>query len=171
MEVTHSSSDQVAEKYSADDVLGSFWDGNLPVDPSAIAEAIGIEVRPEFSLDGGASGKIELLDSGAVIIYFDRTKALLHQRFTVAHEIGHFACGHFATTRKLFLDNPNDFSTSQSSLLEIEANNFAMNLLIPSELVRYVVIEKGVCDLERLANLFSVSELAMDLRLKDLGIA
>lgn len=171
MMVTNPSPDRLTRKLSAAEVLDLYWNGTLPVDPEAIATAMGIHVEPEFGLDGGASGMIELQQDGRPIIHYDMTEVPVRQRFTIAHEIGHFARGHLSTSRARFRDTTANFRTFQADPAETEANQFAADLLMPAKLVRYAVVTKGVRDLGRLANAFFVSQAAMGFRLRNLGLA
>ncbi|GAB1832922.1 ImmA/IrrE family metallo-endopeptidase [Achromobacter ruhlandii] len=162
---------RLAGKLSAAEVLDLHWDGDLPVDPESIAKAMGIRIEPEFGLDGGASGMIELQRDGSAVIYYDMTEVPVRQRFTIAHEIGHYARGHLDGGQTRFRDTTANFRTFQADPAETEANQFAADLLMPARIVRYAVLNKGVRDVSRLANLFFVSQAAMGFRLKNLGLA
>lgn len=87
------------------------------------------------------------------------------RRFTIAHEIGHF------------LLHPGLVSPQRSGpvnaemqRLEREADAFAAELLMPEHLLRQAVYEMGA-DAGRLADRFEVSEAAMRVRLRRLGLA
>jgi len=103
------------------------------------------------------------------------------QRFTLAHEVGHF-CLHVSNTHEedIFVDkkfNRDGISSKGEVLIEIEANRFAANLLMPKEMLRDVISRKfeGL-DLERnntsqkVASVFGVSTLALGHRLRALNI-
>lgn len=170
MSVFSPSRARLTGKLSSDDVLDRHWDGKLPVDPEAIAKSMGIRVVPEFDL-GGASGLIELERDGLATIYYDMTEAPVRQRFTIAHEIGHYALGHLDRYQTRFRDTSANFRTYQADPSETAANQFAADLLMPERIVRYAVLDKGVQDVGRLANLFFVSQVAMGYRMKNLGLA
>jgi Zn-dependent peptidase ImmA (M78 family) len=93
------------------------------------------------------------------------------QRFTIAHEIGHYLLHSNETLHfdKNINDNEIFFRSDISSLSEVEANHFAAELLMPKDLVE-IVISKGVTAIEKLADLFNVSSDAMKYRLINLGI-
>jgi Zn-dependent peptidase ImmA (M78 family) len=155
---------------SASDLLQRFWDGNLPVKPDAIAKAMGFKVSPQFGQTGGYSGCIERQPDGSVVISYDLTEPRVRQRFTIAHEIGHYALGHLRDGRTRFRDMASNFSTGTYAPEETEANRFAADLLMPAHVLRYVVVDKGVSDVEHLANAFDVSQVAMRYRLQNLGL-
>lgn len=92
------------------EVLRAYWDGKLPVDPFRIAKAMGIVVRAEYKLEGDISGMIEYQGTTPVISC-NLADPFVRQRFTVAHEIGHFALGHLEDGVCRFRDPASNFST------------------------------------------------------------
>jgi Zn-dependent peptidase ImmA (M78 family) len=151
---------------TAASLLNSHWDGNLPVNVTAIARSMGITVESDSLMD--ESGVIENTENGAVIRY-SATEAIVRQRFTVAHEIGHYALGHLNVAGKKYRDTPANFS-SGAAPEERQANAFAAKLLMPEKVVKFAVNEKGFNTLKGLAKLFNVSEVAMKYRLVNMGL-
>lgn len=158
------------ETFTANEILGFFWNGYTPVNTVNIAKKMGIYVKGEQDLEDGAVSKIQLLDTGAVLISFSLTANRLRKRFAIAHEIGHYALGHLSPTNRTFIDPGKNFQEHQSSDEEHAANHFALRLLMPPRIVRYVITEKGITRLDKLAKLFGVSTLAMTYGLKKAGI-
>lgn len=152
---------------TATKVLETYWDGKLPVSPVNIAKAMGIAVRANPVLP--ESGMISLVD-GKALIEFCSTEAPVRRRFTVAHEIGHFALGHLKAGTTMFRDPAANFSSRSANSLEREANAFAAQMLMPAETLRYAVIQKRMTDVGELANAFGVSQVAMSYRLQNLGL-
>lgn len=145
-------------------ILSAHWDGKLPVDVHAIAARLGVEVRCGAIEE---SGRIEL-DNGPRIVV-NCNEAWVRQRFTVAHELGHWALGHLQHGQRLFRDRPDAFTTTASGF-EREANAFAAALLMPADALRYAM-QQGIADsLESLARLFDVSQSAMYWRVNGLGL-
>jgi Zn-dependent peptidase ImmA (M78 family) len=113
-------------------------------------------------------------------IVVNSTESPLRQRFTVAHELGHFVLGHRqrlyvnSTISVNFRDSSSGLATKRE---EVEANQFAAALLMPDDLVDAKVNEllgqdSALGDEElaiRLARNFQVSSLAMQYRLVNLG--
>lgn len=156
------STSEAARKAGA--LLNRYWDGRLPVDPGAIAQKAGIHVVGDESLaNSGLSGSFEPANSAPVIRYNPR-EARVRQRFTVAHELGHFALGHGAA----FRDPASNFSTGAPPV-EAAANRFAAALLMPAEIVEYVIKKQAKPTLKSLATAFGVSTAAMRYRLIHLG--
>lgn len=89
---------------------------------------------------------------------------LPRRNFTLAHEIGHFV-GH-RTLRKRFectFENLTDF---QRDKLEIEANNFASQLLMPPDVVRSLTSERPFNheSVSEISGLLNVSRAALAYR-------
>lgn len=139
-------------------------EGEFPIDPEKIAK------RAEFVIkaieEPGLSGKLELRDNQPPIIYVNRRDPVTRQRFTVAHELGHYFCGHGSNPREdpAFNLKPIVFNKE-----ERQANSWASNLLMPKDFVEYFLIKKNISDIAVLAEEFNVSQVAMQFRLKNLG--
>jgi Zn-dependent peptidase ImmA (M78 family) len=154
---------------NASEVLDRYWDGCLPVDVVGIAQRMGLSVESVDVLDNGASGEIEQAADGSFVIRFVRAEPEVRQRFTVAHEIGHFALGHLRGSQRMFRDSVADFSTGARGL-ERQANAFAAALLMPARIVEYVLAHKDIASDAALARHFAVSGVALKYRLRDLGL-
>ncbi|ATP43174.1 MULTISPECIES: ImmA/IrrE family metallo-endopeptidase [Pseudomonas] len=157
------------EYRTANDVLQAHWDGRLPVNPLAIAQAMGIEVKPLTPFDQecwrpNESGHYSYRN-GKPLITYNVTDAPVRQRFTIAHEIGHHVHGDLDAPRDTF----EQFSARARDPKEVAANRFAAALLMPAALVKHMVMEQRVTDLARLARAFGVSTAAMEFRLKAIG--
>lgn len=152
----------VQEERAADSVLTEHWDRKLPVSVENIARHMGAIVHDHF---GSESGKFELVN-GQAHIYVNRGEPIARQRFTVAHEIGHWALGHGDS----FRDPAANFSSSASKYVERSANKFAACLLMPRAVVMDAAMHSGGGNVDDLARLFRVSSIAMEYRLKNLGL-
>jgi len=121
----------------------------FPVDPFEICKREEIIVEPKPPDRKGVSGGIIFRDEGVGIFYATDLDNEGFERFTVAHELGHyFLEGHPEEILKL---SPLHVSragfTEGDSSIEIEADHFASGLLMPSSLVRST-LRKGVIGLE-----------------------
>jgi Zn-dependent peptidase ImmA (M78 family) len=117
----------------------------------------------------------------STVIAVQQGDPLNRQRFTIAHEIGHFHLRHqFEPGEHVHVDRGhiitprNSRSSTGVDVKEIEANQFAACLLMPSKLLleRIKALKvKSLCDdhVTRLAGEFKVSEQAMTIRLSTLG--
>ena len=146
----------------------------VPVDVRSVAERLGAKVVYE-DLDEDVSGFL-LCESGASTIAINQQHHPNRQRFTLAHECGHLHL-HADRGDRLWVDKTLFFRDASSSTgdhrAEIEANQFAAGLLMPTELVLSAFEpdhEFTEAHIVRLALRFEVSERAMTVRLISLGL-
>lgn len=141
-----------------------------PIDVELLAEELGLDVSYEH-LPDDASGFLYVDDDfGMIGVHSLHSDA--RQRFTIAHEIGHFLLHDFDTVHvdKRFIMRDAKSSTAEDDR-EIEANWFAAELLMPNQWIREDVEELGGIDLENdeeieeLADKYEVSNAAMQYRL------
>jgi len=141
-----------------------------PVSPHRVAQQLGIQVRYK-AVDRDISGFISRRGDAAVV-GINTHHHLNRQRFTLAHEIGHF-CLH--GSKELYIDHVPKFRDVKSSKAvdpeEIEANLFAAELLMPEEFLMkdMAAMEDDRMTSEAVANLakrYGVSPEAMRTRLE-----
>lgn len=161
--ITQAGVSDMSSRMKAKALLAKCWDRKLPVDPEKMARDLGLTVQ--YDCTGGASGQIKIDETGQAEISVNPKEPVLRQRFTIAHELGHWALEH---GNALFRDSPEQFRTSQRDPREVEANRFAAELLMPEEAVNAAIVDVGITDIVRLSNLFAVSQLAMKIRLEQL---
>lgn len=157
---------------AAKHMLNRYWDRRLPVDPFKIAAAWGARVEPlmhSVHYNEGLSG-LAVIKGGVPQIYFDSNEHGNRQRFTVAHELAHHVLGH-TQNGEYHRDQVGNYSTGTRDYREIEANQFAAELLMPEDAIYQLVSREGVNSTSRLASIFNVSEEAMHWRLRALGMA
>lgn len=133
------------------------------IDLDAIAERWGVEVHymdEDDAMRDGASGQF-LLRNGRPVILINPLRAQTHQRFTFAHELGHFFMRHGPRARDT------KAQLQKRDPVEFSANRFAAELLMPEDHVRDAV--RSATPLYQMARQFGVSEEAMGYRLKNLG--
>jgi Zn-dependent peptidase ImmA (M78 family) len=117
---------------------------------------------------------------GRVLIAVNPNQHPNRQRFTMAHELGHFFVHQYYGSEDVeHVDGDfrlhwrNDTSSQGIDWGEIEANRFAAALLMPENLLKEDMNKCPTIDIEavqRLASLYKVSRLAMQFRLINLGI-
>jgi hypothetical protein len=154
--------------------------GLFPIDPVYIARRVGAEVT-NVRLDADILGALIKPAGGRPTILINENDSQNRQRFTCAHELGHFVrrspswgqqvqepayltLEAMEATEYETVDLRSQASSQGDNPEEIYANEFAACLLMPAELVRPV---KGEV-LGVLASRFAVSEEAMAYRLKNL---
>lgn len=144
---------------------------DLPVDVRRLAKLEGIQVdRTDF---GDEISGVLIKDGGRAIIGINGRDAPTRQRFTIAHELGHFL---LHADRGLDVVHRRDGNSSTGhDPLEVEANQFAAELLMPADRVRHL-FNKQPFDfddetaLRKLATTFGVSPRAMAVRLSSLDL-
>lgn len=145
----------------------TFWaGGQIPVDPIRIAREMGIQVF-SAQLGDDVYGMISVSPESAEI-YVDKDNPEARQRFTIAHEIGHFVANESAFDGEVsFVERRSDKGVGTSD--EIHANEFAASLLMPEARLK---LEHGRgSNVFQLAQLFDVSVPAMRWRLRHLELA
>ena len=159
---------------TAHEVLTTYWGEPgrdiVPVDPVKIARAIGINVY-ETLMEPDVSGYI--IKRGpeyAPDIFFNSEHAAVRQRFTTAHELGHYFKRRTMgppESDQYFLKRAH-LAACGTNAEEIWANQFAAALLMPEEDIR-LLNAIGYTDLE-IANDCRVSLESLTLRKNRLGI-
>ena len=106
---------------------------------------------------GNNTDGIQITEEEKATIGYNKSQHPHRQRFTVAHEIGHLLLGH---TEKNFILDLNSKKPE-----EIEANQFAAELLMPLEMIKRDLQNKK--NAKDIANEYNVSEEAVWWRLYD----
>jgi Zn-dependent peptidase ImmA (M78 family) len=147
-----------------------------PIPVEELADALKIDVRYSEGSDDVSGALIRNTDS--VVIAVNSAQHENRQRFTIAHELGHFLL-HRGTRVHFDEDFRIDYRDATSSDAtkreEIEANGFAAALLMPERILMRDWLKlapdyKHIPDTIRtLATRYRVSQKAMELRLVNLG--
>jgi len=146
-----------------------------PVNVEAIAQRLDIHIR-RTPTDDDVSGFL-LKQAGVAVIGVNALHHPNRQRFTIAHEIGHFVLHDFDEVHvdKSVVRLRSEASSTGTDREEVEANQFAAELLMPREFLESELPRFAVNDLfdERgmrlLARHFQVSVQAMSNRLTSIG--
>ena len=154
----------------ASDILRDYYGNDkYPIMVIELAKNIGLTVfKATFDRDD-VSGMIEAQEG---IIYVSENDRINRQRFSIAHEIGHYAL-HYKGNLFEEKDNKQHISYRDSlsslgfSIKEIEANFFAANLLMPEDKIKD--LHHNGYDINQMANFFGVSSIAIGHRLDFLG--
>ena len=146
----------------------------------AVAAELGLTLVRD-DLGSGVSGLLVTTDRSACVCVHASDHPT-RQRFTLAHEIGHFVLRHqfvrgehVHVDRGHFISQRGPRSATGVDPKEIEANQFAACLLMPADLVTQAVDAGGGTPLvdwqvSDLAATFDVSEQAMTIRLSSLDL-
>ena len=155
---------------SADKLLAYVAQENIttfPLDVNAVSVALGINVQYS-PLENDLSGILRLNpDSAKWEMVINSSYHPNRQRYTVAHELGHFCLHRYAV--KEFKDRI-FFRATASNQMEWEANEFAGTILMPEDHFTRLVRE-GIASVDELVGKFAVSSLALRIRAKQLGFS
>ena len=142
----------------------------VPVEYLLVAEGVSVHL---VEYEGDTSG--EAWWEGEVgHVAVAKSLARPRLRFTLAHEFGHLALRHhqrrFGDLSSIdqVLRDPKSLAWEGSDPVEIEANAFAAELLLPTGL--FVPAWKSTPVVGRLASRFEVSREAVQWRIKALGL-
>lgn len=150
---------------------------SLPIPVNKIAEFRGLAIKP-YDLGEDVSGVL-VIKNGKGTIGINPSESSVRQRFTIAHELGHYELHNDGD--ELFVDKGfkvlfRDQNSSKGEIKkEQEANAFAAALLMPEKFIRKE-IERNSFDLtdedsmKKLAKTFNVSVPAMTYRISNLGL-
>lgn len=164
------------------DLLGDH--STLPIPVETIVAKNGVRLLP-YDLGENISGVLVIQDGEATIGY-NKNEHRVRNRFTIAHELGHFI---LHKNKDLFVDkgfkvmfrgsvsNENTYSVTNENTYreEIEANEFAASLLMPETLLREEIRKLDLdftdeASIKLLAKKFDVSTMAMSFRISNLGL-
>ena len=159
--------EKIEEK--ANETLTAFGAKTTPVPIEEIASKLGIKISRGPSKD--FSG-ILIRKDGTALIGVNSSEAAVRQRFTIAHELGHY---YLHPKKDTFIDYRDNKKEMDHSPREREADMFAAALLMPREQIEKdfrVLAKNGFTEdeLKKLAARYQVSETAMKLRLWNLNL-
>lgn len=148
------------------DIINKFRE-TAPVDVEGLTKALGLNLRYAY-LDSNIAGMIEKSDDSYTITV-NASDAETRQRFTIAHELGHYVhhrdrIGDGIEDNRMYRNTGAFHNTKIGALQETQANQFAANLLMPSELI-HKLRNSGVTNEREMARRLGVSLHAMCIRL------
>lgn len=145
--------------------------GDIPVDIISLALKNGLKIsyfNPAQSKSNTLENVSGLLDKSNNTIYINSTDSPERQRFTLAHELGHYIYNHDEDKYGL---NYRDRKRDRNSA-EIQADDFAGEVLMPSPILRKKLKEYSDArpTISEFATLFGVSKDAMRVKLDNMGL-
>jgi Zn-dependent peptidase ImmA (M78 family) len=152
---------------------------SIPVNPVVVAGKLGVRPLHAVFSEAKYSG-LTAKRGDDVQVLIRQGDSLVRKRFTIAHELAHVVL-HLRAADQEFIDTDEDlFRTSDEASedwsperrREWEANVFAAELLMPSELVTrtWQSLPPDSRTVDAMARFFQVSEIAMSIRLSELGL-
>ena len=142
-----------------------------------IVRKCGLEVYTrDFGAHSGndVMGVIDFKDNKSKpVIYINKYNHPNNQKFTLAHELGHYILGHRDRDVQFRIDFESDIYPRDSELQqqELEANYFAGALLMPAQAIKQQLNRDDLSqkitaeEMKRLKDYFGVSELALKTRI------
>ncbi|MGE0539174.1 MAG: ImmA/IrrE family metallo-endopeptidase [Dehalococcoidia bacterium] len=148
-----------------------------PVPVEALASLVGATIRYE-PFDGSLSGMAYRRPDAVNVIGVNSLQPLTRKRFTIAHEIGHLL---LHSDDDMHVDEyvpigfRNDVSSMAINEREVEANQFAAELLMPADTIsrefQSIPEDVQIEDIiDRLSQRYGVSSEAMTIRLSRLKL-
>ena len=153
-----------------------FNKNKIDVDVFSIAKKLGVDIVELDFNDDEISGLIKRLGkNGKPVIAINKDHPENRKRFTIAHELGHYI---LHVNKLIHIDEKSEvvyFRDSQSceasKIKEIQANQFAAELLMPEKIVKRDIQERirngeSLDELtEKLAKIYKVSVESMGIRI------
>ncbi len=151
----------IVDKYAESIIMQALGSISIPIKIEEIASFYGIQIFRDEMNEG---------ESGAIVINEDNCGMLINQadhlnrqRFTVAHEFGHFISYKYQNRTGERIDRRNLESSFGIDLEEIFANKFAAAILMPIS----TFTQAKNNDKMELARMFQVSIAAIENRMKN----
>lgn len=153
----------------AEELLKSHKLLSPPIDVFSLANQIGISID-RGRMGDNVSGAIHFEGEDRAAVGLNITESQQRQRFTLAHEIGHFL---MHRDRDLYIDSHDMLFRKfegPANTKERDANVFAAALLMPKPLLEAERKVSSQDDVARMAKKYKVSVPAMSYRLLNLGL-
>ena len=153
------------------EILKSESDLPIPVPINELCEKLDIiEIQP-LTTKGYEGGLLTQIEKTSGIILFNKSSPRKRQRFTIAHELGHFLMpSHVPSPDGSFLCSQNDMlslaknEVDRRRRMEAEANRFASHILLPAPQFRKDVSfgnDPDIAHIIRLSDKYDVSREAL----------
>lgn len=163
---------------AANQILKEHNINSLPIPINELAFKRGLAVKP-YDLGENVSGVL-VINDGTGFIGYNPAESMVRQRFTIAHELGHYEL-HNNDANNLFIDKQfkvefrNEISSTGEMIYEREANAFAASILMPEKNLMDEIKNRHIDlsddnNIQELAKLFNVSVSAMTFRLMNLKL-
>lgn len=153
----------------AEGILKLHWNQTVPVNVAHIVKKMGVRLQLHNDLASSAALSIDLHNQAH--IQLKKQLPHVHQRYVVAHALAHVALHHLRPGMSQAIHISEDFRLDFGLCHMLEANDFALRLLIPEAALRYAVDAMQARNAEELAHTFSVPPLFVKQRMAELDLA
>lgn len=132
-----------------------------------LAQSLGINIILATFEDDTIAGMLKF-ENNEVNIYVNEKQSANRQRFTIAHELGHFILHkNLVENQKGSIFYRKDFD-NYSDALEQQANQFAASLLMPERVIKE--LWDVFHSIDPIADILRVSKQALLIRMTALGV-
>lgn len=154
-------------RLKAQGILKMYKISTPPIKVEEVAEYLGFKVVP-FDFPENISAITKIID-GVKVIGVNKKHHSSRRRFSVAHELGHFLCGHETYTHETTIVEPEKKYSDPRYQQEKEADEFAAELLMPESMLKIDVLQNRL-KAEDIARKYEVSEQALWIQLVGLKL-
>lgn len=159
----------IAEKLNNKFVGEGISEKELNLDIVKLVESLGGAVYEVGYIKMNGNSMIVNSDDNSFEIYVSASDGKRRQKFTIAHEIGHYLIHYLGNISKNPQTTYRRTSVAVGGHQEYEANVFAANLLMPENKFEKIYKNCGQ-DLVIVAEKFGVSIAAAEVRARSLGL-
>lgn len=152
----------------AEGILKTHWDQSVPVNLARIAKAMQLVVA--LGDTGQACAVLEISPQRRARVTIGQQHPITRQRYGVAHAIAHLALHHLRPGMQRAICISGTFHVDHNQRQDSEANDFALQLLMPEQVLRYTLESTQARTLAELAHLFEVPSILIKQRLADLDL-
>ena len=132
----------------------------IPIDVVSIALSLGVQLIPFPEEERVKTGWFKVHD-GKITFFYNSKDTHIRRRYSIAFQIAQAALNQGYQSKATTAD---DYGLNSEKQENIEANDFAINLLVPKPFLRHYATEKNVT-IADLSKIFFVSEVAIRTRL------
>lgn len=157
---------------AAEHCLKNFGERDIPIQPVAMAIKMGVMIEhgelgdktATYHPGSPATGGKNATPAKPTKIVVNTGMPDFRERFAIAHALAHHCLGHGPMT-----DSRESYHRSNTDQRQLNANLFALSLLLPESEIQRVIEHKIASTMEGLTRLFGVSEAALITQLSHLG--
>ena len=157
---------------TVDKIIENHWNWQLPVDIYSISNQLNVQIMT-LEQAGYQDIKISVIAEAKCnqrIVAYNKNEPEHVQRYSIAHGLGHHMLNHITKNNEKIIGTKDSFSLHNQDFQEKACNDFALNILLPSDAIKYMVFKEGITDLDHLSQSFQVSGLATYTKLERMGL-
>lgn len=151
----------ILDEYTENIILKELGDIRLPIDIEKIIDNYGITLKKKSIPNDAIDGAIKIAEDFAIMVINTHNNAEVRQRFTMAHEFGHFISYQYQGKTGEITEFRDGTSSIGINAEEIFANKFAASILIPISKLKKLDLSSP-----KAFEAFQVSSQAFAIRIK-----